>query len=452
MRTIDLIRMGIRNLSRRKARTSLTVIGVVIGTISIVIMISIGIGMNTNFRSMVMELGSLTTITLSKNSYIQNQEGDYQNVTQTIDDKLITSIEGIAGVKAVMPVRMAALIMEAGRYEGSGQVYAVDLMKFGEFDYPAPMSGELPTNEKDAANTVIMGNYIATQGFNDPRSRRWEPVAFDPQKMKLICSMYDWEFNFDMSNMKQYRVENVVLLDTAGNYSESDYSIYMDSRTFEKWYSEFTRTLKAADRKKAQKKLKEYDQLVISVDNVKNVKDVEEQIKEMGYQTQSLSSMMEPMEQTSKMLQLVLGAVGAVAMLVSAISIANTMVMSIYERTKEIGVMKVLGCVIRDIKKLFLFEAGIIGFLGGAIGVVLSYIGSFCINKFGGPVFDALMSSGGGAMYGLEATGPAKYSVIPLWLPLAASAFAILVGLVSGYYPANRATKISAIEAMKSNE
>ena len=217
---------------------------------------------------------------------------------------------------------------------------------------------------------------------------------------------------------------------------------------FMQYYNEFIKTLKKTDRKKATAKLHNYSQIQISVDNVKNVPAIQQAIKDMGYQTSSLSSMFEPMEKMSKMLQLVLGAVGAVAMIVSAISIANTMVMSIYERTKEIGVMKVLGCVITDVKKLFLFESGMIGLIGGVIGISISYIASFCINKFGEPIFSALMSSS-------SITGTAtvaKYSIIPFWLPFAAALFAMGVGVLSGYYPANRATKISAIEAMKAND
>jgi ABC-type antimicrobial peptide transport system permease subunit len=132
-------------------------------------------------------------------------------------------------------------------------------------------------------------------------------------------------------------------------------------------------------------------------------------------------------------------------MFVSAISIANTMVMSIYERTKEIGVMKVLGCVIKDIRLLFLFEAGIIGFMGGALGVGFGYLASFLINKYGQPLFGALMS--GGMPVGDVAQ--ATYSIIPIYLPLLGLGISIIVGLLSGYFPARRATKISAIEAMR---
>ncbi|HWT26509.1 MAG TPA: FtsX-like permease family protein, partial [Mobilitalea sp.] len=123
---------------------------------------------------------------------------------------------------------------------------------------------------------------------------------------------------------------------------------------------------------------------------------------------------------------------------------ANTMVMSIYERTKEIGIMKVLGCVVKDIRMLFLFEAGMIGMLGGTIGIILGYITSWFINKFGQPIFGALMS--GSMMLDMTKT---KFSIIPIYLPLISLVISVCVGLASGYFPARRATKISAIEAMK---
>ena len=80
------------------------------------------------------------------------------------------------------------------------------------------------------------------------------------------------------------------------------------------------------------------------------------------------------MQEQSRNIQLVLGGIGAVSLFVAAIGIANTMMMSIYERTKEIGIIKVLGCALQNIREMFLMEAGFIGFLGGVIGVVLSYI------------------------------------------------------------------------------
>jgi ABC-type antimicrobial peptide transport system permease subunit len=194
------------------------------------------------------------------------------------------------------------------------------------------------------------------------------------------------------------------------------------------------------------KSIQEYQQIKLNVDNVKNVLKVQDEIEKLGYQSESQMQWLEPIQQASRTMQMVLGALGAVAMIVSAISIANTMVMSIYERTKEIGIMKVLGCVIKDIRKLFLFEAAMIGLFGGLIGIGLGYLSSWVINKFGGPVFGSLMS--GNYMYDMTNT---KFSIIPLYLPALSLAISITVGLLSGYFPARRATKIKAIEAMKTD-
>lgn len=84
----------------------------------------------------------------------------------------------------------------------------------------------------------------------------------------------------------------------------------------------------------------------------------------MGFQVSSQADWMESTKQQSSMIQAVLGGIGAVSLFVAAIGIANTMMMSIYERTKEIGVMKVLGCDMGNIRNMFLIESGFIGFHG----------------------------------------------------------------------------------------
>ena len=170
-----------------------------------------------------------------------------------------------------------------------------------------------------------------------------------------------------------------------------DWNTYMDLEYFKEIYLKYCNTLNLEDRKRAIKTLDDYTEIRLNVDNIDNVEDVQDKIKEMGFQTESDMQYLSPMIEASNTLQMVLLALGTVAMVVSADSIANTMVMSIYERTKEIGIMKVLGCVIKDIRKLFLFEAGMIGF----IGVTRKYSWFYCcllINKYGQPLFKALMS------------------------------------------------------------
>ena len=120
-----------------------------------------------------------------------------------------------------------------------------------------------------------------------------------------------------------------------------------------------------------------------------------------------------------------------VALLVAALNIANTMTMAIYERTKEIGIMKVIGASLKDIKGLFLTEAAFIGFSGGIIGIIVSYGASFLVN------------------FVAQRQGSTMQSAIPIWLALGGIAFSTAVGVIAGYLPAKRAMKLSALMAIK---
>ena len=183
-----------------------------------------------------------------------------------------------------------------------------------------------------------------------------------------------------------------------------------------------------------------YEEMFVKVDEMENVADVQQQIIDMGYYAYSNAEWVEQMEGQYAMVQGVLGGIGAVSLFVAAIGIANTMMMSIYERTKEIGIMKVLGCFISNIRLVFLMEAGMIGLLGGVLGTIISYAISAVMNFLGSGLF--------GSMMGIQ-TADSQISIIPLWLVLLALVFSTIIGLISGFYPANRAVKISALEAIR---
>lgn len=444
MRISDLIKIGLRNLKRRKARTSLTVVGVIIGTISIVVMISIGIGMKSNYTSQVMELGSLTTINVQGTAYITDENGNYTGSQQLkLDDNLVEQIKGIKHVKYASPLITTNAMLYTGKFESYIQLYAIDSSNLEALDFPSLTAGTYPNSQN---NRPILFGSDTLMNFYNPYSRNYESKQVDLTKDKVTFGFNPYQYAQDEKKKPfSLKIEDYGLMEKMNDY-EYDYGVYIDMDYFKSLYQKYVNTLKSEDRKKAMSAIANYSTIKVIVDNFKNVEEVQEQIEQLGYQTNSLAKILSPMLSTANMLQMVLGCIGAVAMLVSAINIANTMIMSIYERTKEIGVMKVLGCLVRDIKKLFLFEAGMIGLMGGIIGIILSYVASWAINKFGQPLFQALMS--GNYMFNGETT---EFSVIPVWLPLLAAGIGMLVGIVSGYYPASRATKISAIEAMKTD-
>ena len=173
----------------------------------------------------------------------------------------------------------------------------------------------------------------------------------------------------------------------------------------------------------------------MEVDDMNNVTAVQKAITDMGYQANSNMEWLEQSQKQAKMVQALLGGIGAVSLFVAAIGIANTMMMSIYERTKEIGILKVLGCDMNNIRNMFLLESGFIGFLGGITGILFSYGVSFLINKF----------LSGRFMPGM----PGDLSRIPPWLSLAAVGFAVFVGMAAGFFPALRAMKLSPLAAIR---
>jgi ABC-type antimicrobial peptide transport system permease subunit len=430
--------MGLRNLFRRKVRTILTVLGVVIGCLFIIITISIGHGMDRNFETQVKEYGSLTTINVNNYGIIYDEDGNWAGgQEQKLDKKLLEQIKAIDHVRAVTPIIRGEGELYSGKYRTGISIMAMDKDVYDDFEFPELSFGEYPTDED---NSVLIFGYYMPWEFYDEYYRSFKTV--DLQKDKLIFKFYNWQYETNKRKREfTLPIKNVAKM--VETKTEFDYNIYMDLDYFEKIYMQYCNTLTLEDRKKAIKVLDEYQQIKLNADNIDNVEEIQDKIKELGYQSDSLLLYLKPTIEASKTLQLIFLFLGAVSMFVSAISIANTMVMSIYERTKEIGIMKVLGCVVKDIRLLFLFEAGMIGVIGGVIGIGSSYAASFLINKYGQPLFGALMS--GGMPMGEMAT----YSIIPIYLPLLGLGISIVVGLLSGYFPARRATKISAIEAMR---
>lgn len=442
MRISDLIKMGLRNLGRRKARTSLTVIGVVIGTISIMLMVAIGQGLNYNFEQQIMENGSMTIISIYTNSWAPDESGEYHEYSQKLDDGLVKQIKEIKHVRAVSPVIEKSIQLKTGKYTSGSQMKIMDCSTWADFGFPELETGQYPTPEN---NEVIVYGFEALNNFYYFQGRTYKTKEIDLAKDRISFSFDDYYESGETSGKKQFNY----VIKQYGKIAQCDnwmygYYCYMDMDFYKKLYKEYAYTLGAANRKKALQSLENYSCIQINVDSMKNVTWVQEEIEKLGYRTESDMQYIQPMLDTSAMLEKVFLAIGAVSFVVAAINIANTMIMSIYERTKEIGIMKVLGCYIRDIKKLFLFEAGIIGFIGGVLGVGLSYLLAHLLNKYGGEFLGSLMSLTGGS-----AQAGAAYCMIPFWLPFMALLVAVLVGVFSGYLPARRATKISAIEAMK---
>ena len=442
----DLLAMSVNNLRRRKLRTALTVLGVIIGTAAIVIMVSLGIGLNELNRELIESYGSLTTIRVHSDRYYS---GDSNQDTKYLTDEIVGEFARIPHVTGVYPLLETHVLMQQGAYQtgvtlvGAPREY-LEQIPLGEGELP-------PANSKSIE--LIYGNAII-QWFSNSKTGKgyWETgelpkIDFMGKPMFVIFDVNSYYQSQGDGSSENVTVPKKYMLRAAGvvaggidDYNDHAYSVYTDlellKAQLKKVFKKNPIPNQPTNKKGKPYSYFIYDSMLVSVDKMEHVMDVQRLLNDQGYQAYSNMEWMEQSEKQSDMIQAVLGGIGAVSLFVAAIGIANTMMMSIYERTKEIGVMKVLGCDMGVIRNMFLLESGFIGFMGGIIGIVLSYGVSFFMNRF---------LQLGQMVNGMEG----DISRIPSWLSLMAIGFGILVGMAAGFLPALRAMKLSPLAAIR---
>lgn len=433
----DLMMMAGRNLWKRKLRTFLTVLGVVIGTTSIVVMISIGLGMNESFKNQIEEWGSLQVIDVypsGSNNYgmipVQSTSSKKPRKVVPLDNVAIQKFKALEHVEAVSPIMQSSMILVCGKYVNNASVIGLDPSAMEALGYKAEEGRVLNGEDKDG---LVVGRGVIESMYNPKMSWQMQEQAKPPEIDVMndkITLTYDWNYGTKEQD-KSIKPIKVNVVGVMPNNGSNSYSVIMPMQQMQKITKEMVAWQKKQGSTPETKKKGQYDQVSIKVDDINEVQNVQQQIKDMGFQASSLTDQLKSMKETTKMLRMVLGAIGAISLIVAAIGITNTMVMAIYERTREIGVMKVIGASLRDIKLLFLTEAAFIGFAGGIVGAMISFVMSKIVNVI--------------AMQ----QGSDMQSLIPLWLYLSSIGFATVIGILSGYLPAKRAMKLSALAAIK---
>ena len=464
MKISDEISLSARNLLRRKGRTALTLVGVVIGTCMVVLMISLGIAQTKTNEEMLQSWGDLTQVQIYGYGTMMGSDGK----PLYLDDAAIANIKQIPHVAAATPYAQA-YNLEGEITAGRNGRYTSDIYNLIGIDPTAlePMgfalqSGSWPTNtpasEKATKLQVLVGSSTgynfqdSRKSYNSPKRYRYEgqtdangkelPPFVDIDKDKMTLTIKTGEGSTEKSRSWELEIVGVLEPDGAkGYWTQSGIVLRIqDMKMLQKLYNDMTKT---------KEESKSYDQVYVKVDDLSNVTDVETAIHDLGFtNTYSMNQQREEMQKQVMNSQMIFGGIAAVSLLVAAINIINTMTMAIYERTREIGVMKVLGCELGNIRTMFLLESSNIGFIGGLIGLGISLIASFVLNNLStlGQGLDLSGLMGGGYYMG---GGGGTISIIPPWLMLAALVFATLVGLVAGILPANKAVKISALEAIR---
>jgi len=464
MKLMDTLVLSIKNLWRRKLRTFLTVMGVMIGCCAIVIMLSLGIAMERNFMTQVKQMGNIMQIQVYNYNY-GGKTPDGKDIPP-LDDKMIAQFETIKGVEGATPVIYLNVKMMADKYVSYANILGIRADMFKLLDIPV-IKGR-PLQEGDT-NQMVVGQYVAQNFYNPKASRyRWEPApeGFDLMEEKVTIS---WDMNYGEKpqpgvpqpkvKAKPVKVEAVGVIGQSG--SEYDWSIIMPFDTVKQYQVEMEKWNKqngnssggggiygrgyvsvAVMGGSGNSNDKGYERVIVKCDDLDEVVNVMDKIKEFGYECYSPIQILDDMKQQSAGLRQILLGIGIMSFIIAAIGIANTMYMSIYERTREIGIIKVIGARLKDIKRLFMLEAWWIGVFGGILGVALSYLLSYLLNKFN-------VNLGSSVIWTPEGEVRLKSSYIPIWLSAAALTFAPIASLVAGLLPSRRAMKLSVIKALR---
>ena len=477
MSSFDILGMCVRNLLKRKLRTFLTMLGVIIGTAALVLTISLGLASDARFEQMAYDMNLDMTLINVWPSGMRGWGPDGPITPEGVpelDDDAVDAISTFPGVVVASPTMTGQVILRSGPYQMwlwntfvGMRAEAIEMM------FPLAYGRMIEPGE---ANTAVFGAF-AEVNFSRPGQnldwtetrefrRRWndeevetyvdvlnDHILFSVDQRFFWAGLDELDFDEAFRPIQAFELNVVGILEPSGQqWGGPDWNIYVDIETMR--YLAALRLETEREQNEEQgvfsARIREpnmaYESVIVRVADASYTSQVASMIDDMGFQAHYDGMLIDTLQEMQQGVQVLLIGVAAVSIFVAAISIANTMIMAVYERTREIGVMKVIGGAIKDIRRMFLLEAAFIGFLGGLCGVGLSLAGSYILNNMG---LGILGDQVGGWM--MQDMANVQTSLITPWLCGVALIFASIIGLISGYIPARRATKISALDAIRTD-
>jgi putative ABC transport system permease protein len=429
----DLVGLVWSNLNRMRGRVSLTALGVVIGTACIVVLVALAAGLQESTVSAFSSFGALTQITVMGGAgarFGPGPGGGGGGASSDIEYLTPSVLEDFADMEEVAAVTPYV------------QLTGSNSLTLGRLDCRASIVGIEPEVMEDLGLTVAEGtdtlgggNVIAGASASeecfDPQHPDIEPSEEQLAMLNRTLFLEQTRTNDDGDEISRtVRLKVTGVLEEIG--SSDDTTIYMsldDVEDLITWSQGET----------TDRNTEGYSQARVVVTDTSVATQVEEAISDEGFFAMSASSALESVNQVFVIIQAMFGGIGAIAVLVAALGIANTMIMTVLERTREIGLMKAVGASNGDVMSVFLAEAGAIGLTGGVVGVGVGIALAKLIGAIVALYVGAQTDSGSLTVS----------AVIPLWLPIFSIVFALLVGLGSGIYPAMRAVQLDPVTALK---
>jgi hypothetical protein len=419
----DLINTAVGNLRRRPVRNILTSAGVVIGIITLVAMVSFGVGVqaevNRNFQALGLE-NVFISPTFPEEESLFDPFGFSEPIVP-LTPAMVAAFRRMQEVESVTPNLDLPSNMEVSlAYQDRN--FPVRLSS--GFDEGPPGMGGLtapdmlagtPMGEGDTQGLVILAG-LADQLIGE--------TGLD--YAELVGEMVTISVRLPRGETKDF---NTTIKGIEDRRSYQTANLGLKERTeIKAWWYGRPDTINTDG----------YDLLIVRAVDDAAVPAVLEAADELGLQARSLGAVLEIANRVLAVMQALLGSVGGLALLVATLGVANTMMMAIYERTREIGVLKALGARNKEVRRMFTADAVLLGFIGGVVGLILGTLLGRLVDQIGHYYL---------AREGV--TGIGQMSIVPPWLAIGALLFAAFIGVLGGFYPAARAARLDPVEALK---
>jgi ABC-type lipoprotein release transport system permease subunit len=484
MSLIDILHLALRNLRQAKLRAVLTTMGVIVGVAVIVTMVSFGLGLQGNMLARFKALDLFSEIrvfgrTLSSMASAGADRGNRRDdgerregrsnsgntPSRILDDAAIAEIGKIQGVAYVEPsINFTAYVRANGKVltqQVSGATVPNASTRFQDFiagkRISAPDSDEVVVTERfardfgyenlaDAAGQTL--EFLAPPSASkDENEEEGLPNFFgkplgEPEPDEKAPGLVAHTFRIAgvlKTELKEGPGQGGLrgLLPRAG--------IYVPLPAARAWTLEHRTPMGEVALELARQSgalgdadSEGYDSAVVRVDDPVALTDVRKRLNDAGFSSFSIVDELEQLRTVFLILDSVLGLLGGISLLVASFGIANTMIMSILERTREIGIMKAIGAEDREIKLIFFVEAAVIGLTGGVIGTLVAWGVDGLANRL---AYRFILKPQGASYV--------DFFSLPWWLSLGAILFALAVSILAALYPAARAARIDPVKALR---
>ena len=454
MRSLDLIRRSGRSLLSAKTRTVLTVFAIGVGAFALTLTLGASNGAQEYADTIIKDNFDPTALIISSDGALFGSSDDskpqaynpnFGSITapsgatrqiKLLSDSDIGRLKQVPGVASVNPA--IALSLQYLTRDGQKK-YEATATAYDDYSAPSLLAGRIPTNVP-SDSVILPEGFVHALGFNSPEDAIGKTIRVSVSKQfdqaSVLSSLLSGEPSKAgaalkaPSNSQETALQVIAITMKPATLLQASSGLYLrlSSQDIIK-LNDFTTANTNSYHKYLSASVKVKDGT-----NSTKLTAAQDKIKRLGYGAQSVVDTQKTITQVISVLGAIVTVFGVIAIIASVFGVVNTMYISVLQRTREIGLMKALGMHKKDINKLFLFEAGLIGLLGGVVGSALAFTAGVLLN----PVISKQLSLGSVKLLDFK-IGEIVMLVIVL----------MIIAILAGLFPARKASRLDPIQALR---